>query len=282
MSTENSPGGRLQEAFSATAFHAYPYGSPVVGWMTDLDTVTRQQIADYFKTYYAPNNTTVVLVGDLNPDRVITLVERYFDPIPAQAPPERVHVVEPEQHGERRVTVKFDATPQLTMGWHVPNVLHADGPALNVIGSILSTGRTGRLFKHLVQDQQVAASASSGYGTSKYPTLFRVSATPRSPRTLDELERALLAEIEKLKTEPVPDDELQKVRNQVAAGFIRSLESNAGLASAIGSSAVVLGDWHEIIRLDERSALVTAADIQRVARKYLTSDNMTVGWLVKP
>src|SRR5207244_10193129 len=117
---------------------------------------------DYFKKYYAPNNTTIVLVGDLNPDETIKLVERYFGSIPSQPAPEPVHVVEPPQHGERRVTVKFDASPQLTLGWHVPNVLHADGPTLSVISSIFNSGKTDRLFKKLVQDITIAATNGSG------------------------------------------------------------------------------------------------------------------------
>ncbi|HZS46562.1 MAG TPA: pitrilysin family protein [Blastocatellia bacterium] len=281
LSTDNVPQGRLQEAFEATAFTAHPYHEPVVGWMTDLDTVTRQQVADYFKTYYAPNNTTIVLVGDLNPDEVIKLIEKYFGSIPSQTPPEGVHVVEPEQHGERRVTVKFDASPSLLIGWHVPNVLHPDGATLSVISSILTSGRTGRLFKGLVLDQQIASNVASNYGTTKYPTMFRLSGAPRNQKSLEDLEKALLAEIDKLKKEPISDEELQKVRNQIDANFARGLESNAGLASALGTSAVVLGDWHQILTLNERRRAVTAADIQRVAQKYFTTDNLTVAYLVR-
>ena len=281
LSTDNVPNGVLGEAFDGAAYQAHPYKNPVVGWMTDLDTVSRQEVAEYFKKYYAPNNTTIVLVGDLNPDETIKLVERYFGSIPSQPAPEPVHVVEPAQHGERRTTVKFDASPRLTMGWHVPNVLHEDGPTLSVISSILTSGRTGRLFKHLVQEQQVAANANSGYQTSKYPTIFRLSGAPRNPKTLEDLEKALLAEVEKLKKEPVSDDELQKVRNQIDANFSRSLENNAGLASALGTGQVVLGDWHQILKLNEKRRAVTAADIQRVAQKYFNNDNLTVAYLVR-
>jgi predicted Zn-dependent peptidase len=162
----------------------------------------------------------------------------------------------------------------------VPNVLHADGPALTVISQILTSGRTGRLFKNLVQEQQVAANANSGYGTTKYPTLFRLSGAPRNPKTLEELEKALLAEVDKLKKEPVSEDELQKVRNQIDANFSRSLENNAGLAGALGTGQVVLGDWHQIIKLNEKRRAVTASDIQRVAQKYFNSDNLTVAFLI--
>ena len=155
-----------------------------------------------------------------------------------------------------------------------------DGPVLSVISSILTSGRTGRLFKHLVQDQAVAANVNSGYQTSKYPTLFRLSGAPRNPKTLEDLEKALLAEIDKLKKEPVPDDELQKVRNQIDANFSRGLENNAGLAAQLGTGAVVLGDWHQIIKLNDKRRVVTAADIQRVAQKYFTSDNLTVAYLI--
>jgi predicted Zn-dependent peptidase len=137
------------------------------------------------------------------------------------------------------------------------------------------------LFKHLVQEQQVAANANSGYRTSKYPTIFQLSGAPRNPKTLEDLEKALLAEVEKLKKEPVSDDELQKVRNQIDANFSRSLENNAGLASALGTGQVVLGDWHQIINLNEKRRAVTAADIQRVAQKYFNNDNLTVAYLIR-
>jgi predicted Zn-dependent peptidase len=281
LSVDTEPDGKLEEVFSATAFMAHPYRWPVVGWMSDLQTVTRGQVTDYFRTYYAPNNTTIVLVGDIRPDAVIALVERYFGAIPAQKPPDPVQTVEPEQQGERRVILKFGATPRLTMGWHVPNVLHEDGPALRVINALLSSGRTSRVFKHLILEQQLAATAFSTYATAKYPTMFRLYAAPREPRTLEDLEKSLLAEIDRLKSEAVPERELDKVRNQIDANFVKGLEANTGLAGAIGSASVIFGDWHKLLEINEKCRSVASADVQRVAQKYFTRDNLTVAYQVR-
>lgn len=281
MRTETSPFGLLFEELNSAAFTAHPYGWPVIGWMSDIENITKEQTEAYFTQYYAPNNAVIVMVGDINPQEVIELVEKYFGDIPAQPPIPEVTTIEPEQRGERRVYVEYDANPMLAMGYHKPNITHPDQYVFEVIQSLLSNGRTSRLYKSLIEDKRLAVMARSYSGGSKYPDLYFIFATPRHPHTVEEVEKAIDEELERLKAEPPTEWELQKIKNQLEADFIRSLESNSGLADEIGYYEAVAGDWNYINITVEKIKAVTAQDVMRVASKYFTKKNRTVGTLVQ-
>lgn len=280
---DNSPNGKLYEAFLSTAFWAHPYGLPVIGWPTDIETITRPETEEFFKTYYGPNNAVIAIVGDIRPNDVIRLMDETFGRIPASVDPAPVEIVEPEQDGERRVEIEFDAEPRLTMGFHKPAIGTKEDDVFDVLDSILSDGRSSRLYRSLVKEKQLAVNVSTSNGTpgGKYPNMFVIDAVPRAPHTTAELEEAITAELERLKTEPVEAKELQKTLNQLDAYLIRSLQSNSGLASQLAYYDAVAGDWRYILSSRDRIAKLTSEDIQQTARKYFVKKNRTVGTLAK-
>ncbi len=280
LRTENSPFGLLIEQLNAAAFTAHPYGWPVIGWMSDINNIKKSDVARYFKQYYSPNNAVIVAVGDFNPDEVIALVERYFGDIERQPPSPEVTTKEPKQIGERRVYVEYDANPVLSIAYHKPAIGHPDQYVFDVIEAILSNGRTSRLYKSLIEEKQIAVMAHAYGGPSKFADTFLFFSTPRSPHTAEEVEVAIYEELKKLQTTPVSEHELRKVKNQLEADFIRSLESASGLANKIASYEAIYG-WGYINTLVENTLAVTPEDIVRVANKYFTQANRTVAILVK-
>jgi predicted Zn-dependent peptidase len=296
LRTDTQPRSLFGEAFEATAFTAHPYRNPVVGWSSDIDATVRAEVLDYFKSHYAPNNAIAVLVGDIDVPRTIALMEKHFGPIPAKPAPRRNVTVEPEQKGERRLAMELDAAPALTIGWHVPAAGHDDGYALTVASRVLSGsgggfgrgrrggggggGSPGRLQKRLVQRDKIALNASAFSRPGKYPGLFTATATPAFGHSLDELENAVLAEIEGLATERPTDEELARVRNAIDAQAIRTLTSNTGIASALAQAEALAGDWRYVDVERARLKAVTADDVARVVRTYLVATNRTVGHLM--
>jgi predicted Zn-dependent peptidase len=280
LRTENSPFGLLIEQLNAVTFIAHPYRWPTIGWRSDVQNITKAETAEYFKRYYAPNNAVIVMVGDFNPDDAIKLVEKYFSDIPSQPAPPAVKTVEPEQKGERRVEIEFESNPYIAISYHIPAVGHPDLYALDVLSSLLSDGRTSRLYKSMIEDKRIAVMAHAYDEISKYPDTFTFLAAPRAPHTVAEVESAIYEEIEKLKNAPPSDWELQKIKNQLEADFIRDLNSASGLANEIGHFEV-LSDWRYINTFLDKVAQVTAEDVMRVAMKYFTKNNRTVAILVK-
>ncbi|HYL82149.1 MAG TPA: pitrilysin family protein [Candidatus Acidoferrum sp.] len=278
---DTNPRGQLLEAALAAAFVALPYRNPVLGWPGELENLSRPQAREFFRTYYAPNNAVAVLVGDLNPAEVIQTVERYFGDIPAQPIPPPPVVDEPSQRGERRIRVEFPAEPQLLMLYHVPPLGQADTYALNALGTLLGEGRTSRLHMRLVEQERLASSVTAGPWFMRYAGLFLIQATPRSPHTLEEVERAIQDELARAKAEPPTERELLKVRNQIEVEAIRSLQSNVGLASHLGNAWALTGDWGYVFEEGERNQAVTAEDVVRVATRYLVPQQSTVAWLVR-
>jgi predicted Zn-dependent peptidase len=283
MRTDNSPVGTLVEQFLGTAFIAHPYGFPAIGWPSDIQNITVGQLMQFFDTYYTPSNATIAIVGDIDPDEVIRLAEKYFGQFQSKPAPPKIRTVEPQQLGERRVKVEWDANPYVLLGYHRPSVNHDDDIVFDVISFLLTQGRTSQLYKNLVEEQQIAIQVDTipTFPGKKYPTLFVFVGVPLAPHTLEELETAMYAEIEKLKTEPVDERELQKVINNVEAAFIASLSSNSGLAAQLTFAQNVMGDWRAIEKQVERIKTITADDVMRVAKTYFTEQNRTVGWLVK-
>jgi predicted Zn-dependent peptidase len=275
---ETNPGGALYEQLTAAAYVAHPYGRPVIGVMSDIENYTPKQVRDFHKQYYAPNQAVVCVVGDVRADKVLEMVEKYFGSIPRQPEPPPLVTAEPEQKGERRVAVEFDANPQVGIAFHKVAMTHPDQPVFDVLAQILSSGRTSRLYRKLVEELQIAVEVWSGDLESKYPDLYFVFVEPRAPHTLEEVEAAVYAELERLKEEPVSEWELQRAKNRLEANFIASLESNEGLAARIGFYEMI-DDWRLINSVLERWKAVSAEDIRRVAATYFTRSNRTVAFI---
>lgn len=283
LRNEDSPNGLLFETFTSAAFRAHGYGVPTIGWGSDILALTPAETEAFFKTYYGPDRATIALVGDLNPKDTIALIEDTFGKIPA-APPSTARVpTEPEQRGERRVEVEFDAEPAIVIGFHKPGLGHPDDDVFDVIDAILSEGLTSRLHRKLVREQRLAASVDTdgNHPGVRAPNLFIVTATPLAPHTTAEVEAAIYEELDRLKREPVSPKELERVIHNLDADMVRALRSNSGLASQLAMYQAVAGDWRYIQKSRDKIAAVTAADIQRVAARYFTKSNRTVGVLVK-
>lgn len=279
----NDPEEVLYDSFMSTAYTASQYGVPVVGWASDVSMITRDDLQNYFDRYYAPNNAIGFFAGDVDPERARELAERYFGSIPRGEELPALTTREPEQQGERRVVVKQDAKPSLMIGYHVPANPHPDSYALEALQSILSSGRTSRFYRDIYEEQGLTREAPGAWigPGNRLDPLFIITADPKDPHTLAEVEAAILREIERVKVEPVSERELQRVSNQLEASLVRALGSNAGLAFRVGFYAAIRGDWRALLTDMERIKQVTPEDIMRVAETYFTEENRTVGWLVE-
>lgn len=274
---ETSPGGVLESALLATTFQVHPYGVPVAGHASDLAALTRRQSRAYFRSYYGPRNAVAAVVGDVDADQIKAWAEEYFGPLPGGDPPPPVTAREPPQVGERRIAVEFDAEPRLMIGWRAVSGVHEDAPALRMLASVLTGGRTTRLYQRLVAGDRSAVHVAAYLGPGfAHPGLFVVSAVPRAPHGTAELEASIHEEIERLKAAPPEPAPLVRIRNQVRAGELRRLASNLSLAQQLAESEASLGDWRRTFRESRRIMEVTPTDVQRVARKYLVSRARTV------
>lgn len=283
QSIESDPDGKLMEQFLAAAFIAHPYGRPILGWPYDMSYLSIKDLDGFLKQYHTPSNTVIAVVGNIHHQDVLRLITNYFGPIPAGEPPESRITEEPPQLGERRIAVSFDANPRLVMGFHKPTLPSHDDYVFDVIQALLTDGRVSRLHKVLVAEKAVAESvrsASSMPGT-RYPNLFTLFATPRHPHSLAELEEALMIELERLKKEPVSDRELERIKNSLKASFVRSLDSNAELASMLSYFETVAGDYRYIVDHLKIIDNITPDDLMRVARQYFTQNNKTIALLSK-
>jgi predicted Zn-dependent peptidase len=279
--TLTNPFGKLYESFMATAYLAHPYGQPTVGWMSDLEHLTVSDAREFSERYYTPSNCVISIVGDIDIERTKEMLERYFGPIPARQKQDEVATVEPEQRGKRRVEVIFDAEPIIIMGYHKPVLPHHDDYVFDVIDIILSSGRTSRLYRSLVEGGLALSAGSSTGPGNRFSNLFTISATPRSPHTTAELEEAIEREIELLAREPVSGEELARAVKKVETSFVRSLASNAGLAGRLSYFQAIAGDYRYITRYPDVIGTITQEDILDVVSRYLTPERKTVGILVR-
>lgn len=275
---ENSPTSELSELMYATAFTTHSYRWPVVGYFEDIKNWTKEDLETYFKTYYSPNNCVVVVSGAVKFDEVKALAEKYLGSIPKNNPGKAMHLVEPEQKGERRVYIKKDVpTSNIMMSYHTPATSSEDYYALDLLTSILSSGRSSRLYSSLVDSLQLATSAGSFMGTSFDPGLLQFVVTGAKDKKVEEIEAALDAQIEKLKKEGVRPEELQKVKNQKLINFYGQIETINGKSNNLGTYEVFFGDFKKMFDAPALYEKVTADDIKRVAAKYLKKSNRTVG-----
>lgn len=282
--TDDDPYSFLIEKLYAIAFLVHPYHAPVIGWMSDLDHLTRDDAFDYYKRYYQPNNATIVVVGDFDTKALLPKIKTAFEKIPKGPAPPKYIPPEPPQLGERRTVVKREAQlPFVFTTFHTPNYKSPDTYALTVLANILSSGKSSRLYRGLVYQQQIALDAGGHYdGLTADPELFYVYATARPQVSPEEIEEALTDEISRLQTEPVSNQELQKAKNQIEAEFILGSDSNFYRAMRIGTAETV-GAGHEYVtRFVDNIRKVTAQDVLRVARKYLVEDQRSVGTLLPP
>lgn len=280
--TESQPFGRLLEEFTSVAYTAHPYGRPVVGWNSDITATTMEDAREFYNTYYVPNNITIAIAGDVDPEEAKELAETYFGDIPDASEPPPVYTEEPEQRGERRFTIEGESQPFFLMGYHTVAQDHPDAKALQLLGSILSEGRTSRLYQRMVEDEQqaMAIQALNGYPGQKYESMFLTLAVPNQGIGVDTLETTILEEIEKIKQGDLSRDELDRVRTNARASLVRSLDSNSGLASTLASAEALRGDWRKVFTDLEELQSVTLEDLQRVAQEYFTRENRTIGTIV--
>jgi predicted Zn-dependent peptidase len=283
QTTEAVPARMLSEVFLAAAFIAHPYHHPVIGWSSDIGSVTLEEAIAFKRKYYTPNNCVMALVGDIDPKSAIPMVEQYFGDLPAGDEPPVLRTVEPKQLGERRVKYEADAEPQLLVGFHKPCFPNRDDVILMVTSSLLTSGSSSILYKDLVKEKQLAVSinTSSSYPGARYNNLFVVMGTPRYPHTNEELERAVMDHLDKLKQTPVSEKDLQKIKNNVAAQYIWAMQSNRGLASTLTYFQLIYGDWKRLLEMKEMVNAVTTQEIMECAKKYFTPDNQTVAYLIK-
>ncbi len=277
--TDNSPIGKMVEEFLLTAFTKHPYRHPVIGYESDLRGLRRQDVQTFFEQYYGPNNLTIGIVGDVNPKEVQRLAKLYFGRYSSGNKPLGVTILEPAQTETRTVEVKLPSQPWYLEGYHRPAKTHPDEVVYQLIASVLSDGRTSRLYKALVEESRIALTAQgfNGFPGDKYPNLMLFYALTAPGHTLDEVELGLRTEIERLKTEPVSELELDRVKTQARASLLRSLNSNSGMAKLLVEYEVKTGDWRNLFQELERLEAVTAADIQRVCQSTFTAENRTIG-----
>jgi predicted Zn-dependent peptidase len=277
MRTDSNPIGRMVEQFLATAYVAHPYHRPGVGWMSELSQITATEADAFHKKYYVPSNMVIAVVGDVKAEEAMPVLEKYFGAIPTGPKPEEMSTVEPPQTAEKYVILKEQSQPLYLEGYHKPDYRDPDDAVYDAIQDIFSNGRTSRLYRSLVRDQQIAAEAEgfSGFPGDKYPGLFAFFAVPNPGHTPQEMRTAIHKEIDKLKTADVTDDELTMFKTRARADLLRGLGNNQGLAEQLAIYQLRYGDWRELFNQLKKIDAVTKADIRRVANKTFVDTNRT-------
>ncbi|MGO9845811.1 MAG: M16 family metallopeptidase [Methylocella sp.] len=281
LSVDNENFGLLDEQLWATAFIAHPYQWPVVGWMSDIEHWTMADLKHHFEMGYSPSNATMVVVGDVSPEEIFQLCEKYIEPIPSHAPPPPVTTIEPEQLGERRLVVHKPAElPLLMIGYHIPQTDNPDFYALNILRSVLFQGESSRMYQRLVDKDQIALDVSSEVESAFDPTLAIITAQPRQGIDPSVCEKAIYEEIERTKDTQISDQELEKAKNYRLIEFYREMRTINGRANTIGTYEVFMGDYRKLFDAAKSYSAVTKEDVQRVAKKYFGANNRTVATLL--
>jgi predicted Zn-dependent peptidase len=282
MRTESQPVGRMIEQLLATAYTAHPYKQPVVGYMSDLQSFTITDAEAFFREHYTPSNMITAIVGDIDADELIPMLEKYFGRIPARPAPGPLRTVEPPQIAEKTLVLVDPAQPFYVEAYHKPAETHPDQPAYDALNDILSNGRTSRMYRTLVRDEKNAVEAQSfaGFPGDKYPNLLLVYAVPARTASNSDVRRSLRRVLEEVQEEPVSADELERFKTRAWADLVRQLRDNQGLALQLAEHQRLYGDWRELFRYLDRLDAVTAEDVQRVARQTFRDANRTVAMIV--
>lgn len=289
LRTEDKPEAIVQEKFMAAAYQVHPYKHPIIGWMADLESMTIRDFQDWYRRWYTPGNAILVVAGDVEPKEVFALAKKYFGPVPARMPDKKSEVTEPEQKEERRIRVSIPAeVPYLLMGYHAPvhasvgrdEVAEWEPYALNVLTGVLDGGRAARFERELIREKKIASSIGTDYSAiSRSPSMFVIEGTPANGHTVEELEQAIRAQIERIKKEPVTTEELKRVKAQVIARNVYSRDSMFYQAMQIGRLAAIGLDWRMLDDYVKKLNAVSADQVQKVARKYLVERNLTIAVL---
>ncbi|HXF58931.1 MAG TPA: pitrilysin family protein [Candidatus Saccharimonadales bacterium] len=281
-SVDNDNSALLDEQVQAVAYVGHPYHFPVIGWPSDIERWTIDDLKEYFRVHYAPNNATMVVAGDVTPEEVFALAEKHFGPIPAVPQPKEEITKEPAQIGERRVVLKkAGQTPLLEMAFHSGAAGDKDAEARAILVNILSAGESSRLYRRLVDQDRVALDASAFQSPNGFdPGLIKIGVTVAPDKTPAAAEAALLEELAKVGASGVTEAELRKAKNSAQAGYWKQLETIDSKAGSLGSYEVFRGDYHALFTAPERYEKVTRAQIQDLARRTFDEKNRTVGVLI--
>jgi predicted Zn-dependent peptidase len=281
---ESNPQGKLLQSFESTAFAASPYRNPAGGWPSDIVNLRVPEAQRFFQEYYVPGNMVMAIVGDVDPAEARRLAERYFGPLPSRPLPPLIHTVDPPQPGPKSAIVSTPSQPFFVVGYKRPDQYSADDPVFDVLQLILSNGRTGLLYKELVEGKKIALATqcASTFPGGRYPTLFVFLALPSMGHTVPENEGALNQIIDRLASQPVDAATLARAKIQARAGVIRRLGDNPGLAQLLTSMYGAYGDWRKIFTALDDIDRVTATDVMRVARQYFVAENRTTAYTAPP
>ncbi len=281
LGIDNSVEGMLYEELYALAYKAHPYSWPVIGWMSDLESMDRDDCVEYFRTYYAPNNAVLIVAGDFDSAEAMKLIHEYYDDIPSQEVSSDVRTIEPEQFGERRAEVHKSAElPQIMIGYHGTSAASDDIYALDVLESILTGGQSSRLYRKLVRDLGIAIRVESSFGWNIDPGLIYFDVKMKPGEDTVKGEEAIYSELEAIAAEGVEEEELERAKNMLEADFIRSMQTVNRKARKIGTYEVYFGDFRGIPEVPGKYRAVTNDDIKRVAGEYFDRKNRNVVTLV--
>jgi len=282
MRVDSQPFGQFIEEMLGVSYRAHPYKNEGIGHRSDLENLRLEDARRFFDTYYTPQNLVVTVVGDVYPADVQQLAQKYFGRIKRRPDPPLVHTVEPAQNGQRRFALQGDTQPIFGVAFHRPAESSPDDAALAVLGAVMGDGRTSRLYKRMVKQDKIALAAGSfnGFPGTKYPNLFVMFAIPNAGHTPEEMEKVAFQEIEHLRTDLIADEELQRIKTETRADFIRGLASNQGLAGQLAEFETLRGGWEKLFDEVTRIQSVTREQVRDAARKYLVLENSTVGYMV--
>lgn len=281
VSTDNDNDTLLDEQVVASAITAHPYHWDVIGWMSDIQNWKRDDIMDYYHTYYAPNNAVLVIVGDFETDKAMELVKKYYEPIKPGTPPPPVTTVEPEQLGTKRVEIRKEAqSPSFIMVYHAPKFTDPDYFPMSILETVLLNGESSRLYKRLVREEGLAIDIGGGMDQTIDPYLFAFRIQPRVDADLDKIEKVITEELEKIKKDGITARELQKAVNTAKSGLYNMFQTIAGKANLIGTAETLTGDYSVLFTWVDSYQKVTLKMVQEAANKYFTDKNKTVGKLI--
>ncbi len=279
---EDSPDGRLYEQLLGVAYAFHPYRNPVIGYEEDIRKVTATQVAEFHRRFYVPENIVLAVVGDVDPEKDIEIIKKYFGDIPARPGPARLQYIEPPQRGERRLTLEMKASPVMFIAYHKPAYPDADDPRISILLEVLAGSSTSPLYEELVKRQQVAASVSFEEAPGiAHPSLIFFSLNAKRPHTGDDLLRAFDTVLKNFVSRPIDEQAVIRAKRAMAVDFIRELRSDLGLAKDLASSELIFGDWRATLRWFDQLMAVTPEEIKQVALKYLRPENRTIGQIVQ-